>query len=179
MNQEQTYTMSTKASIKTLVIKALSLFSTVRLYNISIIAIAQLLAAVFIIAPELSVKEIVLDYKLWLIILASAAAIAGGYIINNFYDREKDLINRPQKTMLENQVSRSTLWTVYFTVNAVAFILGLIVSWRAGLFFALIFLPCGSTHIKLNESFLLVILLQPYWLLLHFLCYSCITVIYI
>lgn len=135
MNQEQAYTMSTKASIKTLVIKALSLFSTVRLYNISIIAVAQLLAAVFIIAPELTVKDIVLDYKLWFIILASAAAIAGGYIINNFYDREKDLINRPQKTLLENQVSRSTLWAVYFTVNTIAFVLGLIVSWRAGLFF--------------------------------------------
>ncbi|WP_438962435.1 geranylgeranylglycerol-phosphate geranylgeranyltransferase [Nonlabens sp.] len=147
MNQEQAYSMSTKASIKTLVIKALSLFSTVRLYNISTIAVAQLLAAVFIIAPELSVKEIFFDYKLWLIILASAAAIAGGYIINNFYDREKDLINRPQKTLLENQVSRSTLWTVYFTVNTIAFLLGLIVSWRAGLFFAAyIFLMWFYSH---------------------------------
>jgi len=136
VNQEQVYTMSTKASVKTLVIKGLSLFSTVRLYNISIIGIAQLLAAIFILAPELSVKDIVFDYKLWLTILASTAAIAGGYIINNFYDREKDLINRPQKTLLENQVSRSTLWTVYFIVNTIAFILGMIVSWRAGLFFA-------------------------------------------
>jgi 4-hydroxybenzoate polyprenyltransferase len=42
-------------------------------------------------------------------------------IINNFYDREKDLINRPQKKH-EHQVRRSTLWTVYFTVN-VGFIL--------------------------------------------------------
>ena len=136
MNQERTYPMSTKASIRTLVVKALSLFSTVRLYNVIMIAVAQLLAAVFILSPEAPVSDVLLDYKLWLIILASAAAIAGGYIINNFYDREKDLINRPQKTLLENQVSRSTLWTVYFTVNAIAFILGMIVSWRAGLFFA-------------------------------------------
>lgn len=136
MNTEQTYTLKSKSSFKTFLLKALSLFSTVRLYNVIIVAIAQLLAAIFIIAPELTVKTIFLDYRLWLIIIASSAAIAGGYIINNFYDREKDLINRPQKTLLENKVSRSTLWSVYFTVNGIAFVLGCIVSWRAGLFFA-------------------------------------------
>lgn len=136
MNTEQTYTLKTNSSFKTFLIKSLSLFSTVRLYNVIIVAIAQLLAAIFIIAPELTVKTIVVDYRLWMIIIATSAAIAGGYIINNFYDREKDLINRPQKTLLENKVSRSTLWSVYFTVNGLAFILGSIVSWRAGLFFA-------------------------------------------
>lgn len=122
-------------SFKILAIKVLSLFSSVRLYNVILVALAQLLAVIFIIAPERSVMQIVTDYKLWLIILASAAAIAGGYIINNFYDREKDLINRPQKTLLENQVRRSTLWTVYFSLNGLAFVFGWIVSWRAGLFY--------------------------------------------
>jgi 4-hydroxybenzoate polyprenyltransferase len=70
------------------------------------------------------------------LIIASSAAIASGYIINNFYDREKDLINRPQKTMLENQVSRATLWSVYFTLNALSFILAYFVSWKAAGFFA-------------------------------------------
>mgnify|MGYP000205425179 CR=1 FL=1 len=137
MRAEHSYQFNRQRGLKTLLLKSLSLFSSVRLYNVIIVAIAQFLAAVFIMAPGLSVTSILLDYKLWLIILASSAAIAGGYIINNFYDREKDLINRPQKTLLENQVRRSTLWSVYFVVNAVAFILGSIVSWRAGLFFAL------------------------------------------
>ncbi|ALM21374.1 ubiquinone biosynthesis protein UbiA [Nonlabens sp. MIC269] len=136
MNLEQSYQSRNKQSLRTLLVKSLSLFSTVRLYNVGLIAVAQLLASVFIIAPELPVKSLLLDYKLWLLILASASAIASGYIINNFYDREKDLINRPQKTFLENQVSRSTLWSVYFTLNAIAFLLGSIVSWRAGTFFA-------------------------------------------
>jgi 4-hydroxybenzoate polyprenyltransferase len=134
---EHSYQFNRQRGLKTLLLKSLSLFSSVRLYNVIIVAIAQFLAAVFIMAPGLSVTSILLDYKLWLIIIASSAAIAGGYIINNFYDREKDLINRPQKTLLENQVRRSTLWSVYFVVNAVGFILGSIVSWRAGLFFAL------------------------------------------
>jgi 4-hydroxybenzoate polyprenyltransferase len=132
----ETATSSKSVDVKRYILKILSLFSSVRLYNIVLVALAQLLATVFIIAPDRTVISIISDYKLWLIIIATSAAISGGYIINNFYDREKDLINRPQKTLLENAVSRSTLWTVYFSVNAIAFLLGMIVSWRAGLFYA-------------------------------------------
>lgn len=121
---------------KIFAVKVLSLFSSVRLYNVALVALAQLLAVIFIIAPNRSINSTLIDYKLWFIIIASAATIAGGYIINNFYDREKDLINRPQKTLLENQVKRSTLWSVYFTLNGIAFVLGVIVSLRAGLFYA-------------------------------------------
>ncbi|MGB5980502.1 MAG: geranylgeranylglycerol-phosphate geranylgeranyltransferase [Nonlabens sp.] len=120
---------------KSIFIKVVSLFSSVRVYNVAIIALAQLLAAIFIIAPEKLISQVVLDIKLWLLIFASALSIAGGYIINNFYDREKDMINRPQKTLLENQISRQTLWSVYFTVNGLAVILGWIVSFKAGLFY--------------------------------------------
>jgi 4-hydroxybenzoate polyprenyltransferase len=128
-------------------VKALSLFSTVRLYNIVLMALAQLLAAAFIMGTDLSIKEVVIDYKLWFLIVASALSIAGGYIINNFYDREKDLINRPQKTMLDNQVSRKTLWSVYFIVNGLAFMLGYLVSYKAGIFYALyIFLMWLYSH---------------------------------
>lgn len=128
---------SDKSSVKTLALKVFSLFSSVRLYNVSLIAVAQLFATIFIIAPDKSIASILSDYQLWLIIIASAATIAAGYIINNFYDREKDLINRPHKTLLENKVSQSTLWAVYFSLNGMAFIMGMIVSWRAGLFYAL------------------------------------------
>lgn len=132
---------------RSLFVKAMSLFSTVRLYNVGIMALAQLLAAAFIMAPDESIKEVVLDYKLWFLIVATGLSIAGGYIINNFYDREKDLINRPQKTLLENQVSRKTLWAVYFLVNAVSFVLGYLVSYKAGIFYALyIFLMWLYSH---------------------------------
>jgi 4-hydroxybenzoate polyprenyltransferase len=132
---------------QSLLVKVISLFSTVRLYNIGLMALAQLLAAAFIMDPDSSIKEVVLDYKLWLLIVATALSIAGGYIINNFYDREKDLINRPQKTLLENQISRKTLWAVYFTVNGLSFVLGYLVSFKAGLFYALyVFLMWLYSH---------------------------------
>ena len=81
-------------------LKLFSLFSVVRGYNILIIVIAQYLAAIYIMAPHLPARKVLFDPNLLMLVLASAAAIAGGYIINNFYDREKDLINRPLKTCL-------------------------------------------------------------------------------
>jgi 4-hydroxybenzoate polyprenyltransferase len=72
-----------------------------------------------------------------MIVLASSAAIAGGYIINNFYDREKDLINRPHKTMLDRLVSQRTKLTTYFILNFFSVIFASYVSFRAVLFFSI------------------------------------------
>lgn len=71
-----------------------------------------------------------------MLVLASAAAIAGGYIINNFYDSEKDLINRPQKSMLDRLVSQNTKLSFYFVLNFVAVIMASYVSFRAVVFFS-------------------------------------------
>ncbi|MBP2831759.1 geranylgeranylglycerol-phosphate geranylgeranyltransferase [Aquimarina sp. U1-2] len=117
-------------------LKLLSLFSVVRGYNILVIVLAQYLTAVFILAPHLRLKNVVFDPNLFVIVLASAAVIAAGYIINNFYDKEKDLINRPQKTMLDRLVSQQTKLTGYFLLNFLSVVLASYVSFRAVLFFS-------------------------------------------
>ncbi|GAA3519529.1 geranylgeranylglycerol-phosphate geranylgeranyltransferase [Aquimarina addita] len=122
---------------KLILLKLLSLFSIVRGYNILVIVSAQYLAAIFILAPHIRLKDIVLDTYLFVIVLASAGVIAAGYIINNFYDREKDLINRPQKTMLDRLVSQQTKLTGYFVLNFLSVILASYVSFRAVMFFSL------------------------------------------
>jgi 4-hydroxybenzoate polyprenyltransferase len=116
--------------------KILSLFSVVRGYNIVIIAVAQYLSAIFILAPEERALDVVLDLNLFLIVLASSLTIASGYIINNFYDAQKDLINRPKKSMLDRLVSQKTKLQVYFALNFTVALLAFIVSWRAFFFFS-------------------------------------------
>jgi 4-hydroxybenzoate polyprenyltransferase len=113
-----------------------SLFSVVRGYNILIIILAQYLASIFILAPGNSLKEIFFDVHLFLLVAASSVVIAGGYIINNFYDSEKDLINRPHKTQLDRLVSQNTKLSIYFVLNFLAIIAASYVSFRAVLFFA-------------------------------------------
>ena len=116
--------------------KLFSLFSVVRGYNIFIIVVAQYLSAVYILAPQLSPLNIVLDRKLFILVFASSLAIAAGYIINNFYDSEKDLINRPQKTKIDRLVSQKTKLSVYFTLNIITVLLASYVSFKASLFFS-------------------------------------------
>ncbi|HBR53665.1 MAG TPA: ubiquinone biosynthesis protein UbiA, partial [Flavobacteriaceae bacterium] len=84
------------------------MFSIVRGYNILVIVLAQYLTSVYILAPNLPARTVLLDPNLLMLVLASASAIAGGYIINSFYDSEKDVINRPHKTMLDKLVSQQT-----------------------------------------------------------------------
>lgn len=127
--------------------KIFSLFSVVRGYNIPIIILAQYLSAIFILAKDQPTSETLLDINLFLIVLASSITIASGYIINSFYDSKKDLINRPRKSMLDRLVSQKTKLNVYFTLNFLAAFLGLLVSWRAALFFSVyIFLIWFYSH---------------------------------
>ena len=112
------------------------MFSVVRGYNIPIIALAQYLSAIFILAPEKRALDVLLDFNLLIIVIASSLTIASGYIINNFYDSKKDLINRPNKSMIDRLVSQKTKLQVYFTVNFIVAILAFFVSFRAVLFFS-------------------------------------------
>ncbi|MDF4220652.1 geranylgeranylglycerol-phosphate geranylgeranyltransferase [Maribacter sp. M208] len=121
---------------KLLLLKVLSLFSVVRGYNILVIALAQYLASIYILAPELPVRKVVFDINLFVIVLASALVIAGGYIINNFYDAEKDLINKPRKSMLDRLVSQRFKLTTYFVLNFLAVVVASYVSFKAVFFFS-------------------------------------------
>lgn len=128
-------------------LKIISMFSVVRGYNIPVIALAQYLSAIFILAPEKRALDVILDFNLFIIVLVSSLTIASGYIINNFYDSKKDLINRPNKSQLDRLVSQKTKLLVYFTVNFIVFLLAFLVSIRAVLFFSLyIFLIWFYSH---------------------------------
>ncbi|HET7360790.1 MAG TPA: geranylgeranylglycerol-phosphate geranylgeranyltransferase [Salinimicrobium sp.] len=124
-------------SNKRLLLKILSLFSVVRGYNILILILAQYLTAGFILAGHLPLSDVIFDLNLFFLVLSTASVVASGYIINNFYDREKDLINRPYKTMLDRIVSQRTKLSVYFLLNLAAFFFASYVSFRAVVFFSI------------------------------------------
>lgn len=117
-------------------VRALQLIASIRGYNIVVVCLAQVLTAAFIMGAPYPILHVLLDGNLWGLIIATAASIAGGYIVNNFYDREKDLINRPRQTLLEHGIRRNTLWQVYFALNFIAVGVAALVSLNAALFFS-------------------------------------------
>ena len=118
-----------------IIIKLFALFSVVRGYNLIILMLAEYLASLFIFAPEDSHLEILTSYKINGIILISVLCVAAGYIINNFYDLERDSIKRPMQTYLQKQVSQGFKLSVYTILNAAALILASTISWRVFLYF--------------------------------------------
>ncbi len=122
---------------KHVLLKFFSMFSVVRGYNILIIVIAQYLTSIYILAYGKPLSQVIFDLNLLMLVLASSASIAGGYIINNFYDSEKDLINRPQKSMLDKLVSQNTKLSFYFVLNFLAVVMASYVSFRAVIFFSI------------------------------------------
>lgn len=132
---------------KLLIMKIIGLFSVVRGYNIPIIILAQYLSSIFILAPEKRALDVLLDFDLFIIVLASSLTIASGYIINSFYDRKKDIINKPNKSTLDRLVSQKTKLQVYFGLNFFVALIAFFVSFNAVLFFSVyIFLIWFYSH---------------------------------
>ena len=141
--------------IKRIIFKFFSLLSEIRGYNILVLVIAQYLAAIFIFSPKKSLSNVIFDVDLLYIILASICVVAAGYIINNFYDVQVDRINRPLKTRIDNYVRQSTKLKLYFVLNFLGFLFGLLISWKAALFFAIYIFAIWFYSHKLKKHHLI------------------------
>ena len=62
---------------KHILIKFFSMFSVVRGYNILIIVLAQYLTSIFILAHNKSLRQVIFDVNLFMLVLASVVTIAG------------------------------------------------------------------------------------------------------
>lgn len=121
--------------LRKLFIKTLALFTVIRGYNIAMLVLAQFMASLFIFNDNQNHLKILFDKNLSLIILASAFSAAAGYIINNFYDLEKDAIQRPIQNYIERFISQNFKLITYLILNILALLFAFLVSWRVALFF--------------------------------------------
>lgn len=113
----------------------LSLLSVTRVYNGFLVILAQYLSAIYIFARAEPIERLLRNSELHLIVLSSFLVVSAGYLINQYYDLPKDLINRPYKSMIDLQRTPSSLMRWYALLNLVALVLSLFVSLRATLFF--------------------------------------------
>jgi 4-hydroxybenzoate polyprenyltransferase len=132
-------------------LKILSLFSLLRGYNIIFIIFAQLVSSIFIFSNSNNIYQVLLDENIWFIILSTSTSISAGYIINNFYDSDKDLINRPLKTILENEISGRTKLFAYLILNFFTILFSVLVSLKALIFFSFYTLGIFIYSIKLSR----------------------------
>jgi len=103
-------------------LRGLAFLGLIRWYNLFILAVAQVLAAGFLLdqAPRRG-WQFILDRELWFIIVGTAMMLAGGYLINAYYDLEKDMANHPHKVIVgrvirPSQALQAWLWLSVLTV---------------------------------------------------------------
>lgn len=166
--------MSSINKQKSILFKFLSIFSVVRIYNILFIVLAQYLTSIFILSDK-RLFEVILDYNLFLLIFCSTISIASGYIINNFYDQKKDIINKPIKYKIDDVVKSSTKLYFYFFLNFVVVFFSSMISFRAVIFFSvyIFFLWFYSHKLKrilfLGNLFYSLLTITPFFaILLYF-----------
>ena len=138
-----------------IILKSISLLSLVRGQNLMVLVIAQLLSAAFIFSSATSPRETLLDINLWLIVCATLLSVAAGYIINAFFDQEKDLINRPQKTLLETNISLRSKMIGYIFLNGTAVLVASSVSLRSAVFFCA-YIGCMAFYSAFLKRYLFI-----------------------
>ncbi|WP_462280960.1 geranylgeranylglycerol-phosphate geranylgeranyltransferase [Salinivirga cyanobacteriivorans] len=71
--------------------------------------------------------------EFWLMVLATMFLGSGGYIINDYFDRKIDLINKPGKVVVGQKMSRIGAITWHIIFNSLAVLIGLWLAWQVHL----------------------------------------------
>ena len=139
--------------------RIISFLKLIRLKNLIIVALTQLLIKFSLINPFVD-NFILSNTQFYLLVLATVFITASGYIINDIYDVATDTINKNQKRIIEKSIkSRNAIsWYIFF--NLIGLLLGCYIAYIVNKpTFGLIFFYCifslwtYSKHMK--SSFLL------------------------
>jgi len=122
-------------------VRFLAFLSLIRWYNLFLVLVAQFLAARFVLVGKAEQWNWLLDRGLWGLALAGSILLAGGYVINAFYDMETDLANRPQEVIVGRVISKKHSLQAWLVLNGLGLTLSACLSARLFLFY---FLYSGS-----------------------------------
>lgn len=105
-----------------------ALLKLVRWKNLIIVALTQLGLQYLVIIPyfKRGNMEAALDAPhFFLLVLSTMLIAAGGYIINDIIDYSIDLINKPNKVILNNGIAKQGAWLLYWGLTLAGFALSL------------------------------------------------------
>ena len=119
-------------------------FKLIRWPNLLIIALTMYVIRFGIIEPVLDFNSLQLQLSeiVFLILVMSTMMIAaGGYAINDYFDRLIDQENKPDEVIVETHICRRKVMTVHNLTTFIGILLGAYVSWFIGhIMFAIIFI---------------------------------------
>ncbi len=115
----------------------LQVLKLIRLPNLITIALVQYLMRYFIIEPILKLGNFELqlsNVEFAMLLLSTVLLAAGGYVINEYFDRRSDLINQPNNVVLVRKLRRRWGIAFNFGLNLLAVGIGVWLSVHIGIY---------------------------------------------
>jgi 4-hydroxybenzoate polyprenyltransferase len=98
-----------------------------RIWNLSIIGIAQYFTAAFLVGfPSIE------SSRLLLLSISTLLIAASGYIINDYYDVKIDFINKPDRVVVGQDITRRYALFFHWIFAGTGILIGLHLSWQIG-----------------------------------------------
>ena len=95
------------------------------------IVLVQILTKYALFEPFLATTELTITlngFGFGLLVLSTICIAAAGNIINDIYDVETDLVNRPSKVIVGKKISEKTAYTLFITFNVIGVLIGFYLS---------------------------------------------------
>jgi 4-hydroxybenzoate polyprenyltransferase len=128
----------------------LLLLGIVRWYNLALIAASQYLLF-WLTFSDHQLSRVFYDVKLHCIVAASLFSVAAAFIINSFYDVDKDLVNKPKQVVIGKLLGESSLLNLYVVLNFFAVGFAMMASIRVMVFFVCYTAFCWFHSHKLQK----------------------------
>ncbi|SDE21350.1 UbiA family prenyltransferase [Riemerella columbipharyngis] len=113
----------------------ISLLSGARFFVLIFFGFTLYVSTLFLFMQEESLRNVVFDYKVHGIILCSMLSIAAGGIINHFYDKEKDRLEKPLRFFLQSFLKQKYFLYSYILLNVLSLGIAIALSFRIFMFF--------------------------------------------
>ena len=157
----------------------------VRLPNLVMIAVTQVLFYVTLVQPFYSTKEFIISIPFkglhfLLLIISSLLIAAAGNIINDYFDRNIDEINKPEKKIIDKLIKRRWAIVMHIVFSFTAIIIGFYIDSQTPVFWLgvsnticvlLLFGYSISFKKQLLVGNVLISLLTAWVIFVCFLCY--------
>ena len=113
----------------------IAFFRLIRLQNLLIVAGTLYLVRYCVLAPILKYGELSLQlsgFLFFLLVLSTVFITSAGYVINDYFDRKTDLVNRPDSVIIGKRINRRYAMAFHIIFNIIGVLTGFYISISIG-----------------------------------------------
>lgn len=116
-------------------------FKLIRSINLLFIVLTQCMFLFFIVQPIIApvyIFDILSPISIICIVLASVLIAAGGNVINDYFDINIDIINKPDKRIVDKYIRRRWVIVWHLLLSSIGILLTAYVAWKSGAWWMLL-----------------------------------------